>query len=193
MFVLYVILILKIQKKYLALDKHSLDTSSILKNSWLAGMTDADGNFNVIISKPKNKKSMRIQTQYTLELRQKYHRSCPITTSYFDIMTIISKGFNTHLYKRSRKLNDTVCNSYVIVAGFIISNTTVNSYFTKFPLYSSKRLDYLDWDLIRSKVRENANLGNKNPQLIKECTVIKLSMNSKRKYFNWDHLRLLQA
>lgn len=100
-------------KKYLALDMYSLDTSSILKNSWLAGMTDTDGNFNVIICKPENKKSMGIQTQYTLELRKKYHRCWLITTSYFDIMTIISKGFNTNLYKPSRKLNDTVCMSLI--------------------------------------------------------------------------------
>nr|QJS52072.1 putative LAGLIDADG homing endonuclease [Stigeoclonium helveticum] len=176
---------------FIALNKQSLDISPIVENSWLAGMTDADGNFNVIISKPKNKKSMRIQTQYTLELRQQYHRSSIITTSYFDIMSAIAINFNTKLYARSRMLNNTICNSYVLVAGSIAFNFSVNSYFTKFPLYSSKRLDYLDWDLIRSKVRENVKLKSKKPQLIKECTKIKSGMNSKRNYFNWDHLKLL--
>ncbi len=142
--------------KFNVLEKHNLDMSPILENAWLSGMTDADGNFNVAIYKRKDKKnSYRINTQYTLELRQEYHRTSLFSGSYFGIMNMIAKAFNVNLYKRSRKINNVICNSFLVSAGSIASNVIVNSYFTKFPLYSSKRLDYLDWDLIRNKVRDH--------------------------------------
>jgi hypothetical protein len=51
----------------LGITKMSLDLSPINSNAWLSGFTDADGNFNVIISNRKNSKSIRVQTQYRIE------------------------------------------------------------------------------------------------------------------------------
>jgi hypothetical protein len=58
-------------------------------------------------------------------------------------------------------------------------------YLKKFPLLSSKHLDFLNWEkcfrLILDKVH-NTDYGR---ELILEA---KNSMNDKRTYFNWDHL-----
>jgi hypothetical protein len=66
---------LHIRKLGLNILKLPLDLSPINSNAWLAGFTDADGNFNVIIANRKNSKSIRVQTQFRIELRQVYHRS----------------------------------------------------------------------------------------------------------------------
>jgi hypothetical protein len=131
--------------KFVALKKNKLDISPIVENAWLSGMTDADGNFNVVICKRKHtQNSYGINNQYTLEQRQQYHRlSLFSNSSYLDIIVIISKAFNVNLYERSRKINNTTLKSYLLSVGSINSNIIVSSYFTKFPLYSSKRLDFI--------------------------------------------------
>jgi hypothetical protein len=60
----------------------------------------------------------------------------------------------------------------------------VRYYFDKYPLLSSKRLDYLDWCLIIDKWNNEV----RSSQMIKECLLLKSQMNSKRTVFNWDHL-----
>lgn len=50
--------------------KKELDTSPINSNAWLAGFSDADANFSINICKWWNKKSMRVQLFYRLEVAQ---------------------------------------------------------------------------------------------------------------------------
>lgn len=59
----------------------------------------------------------------------------------------------------------------------------VKSYFNKYPLMSSKHLNYLCF-------LEGLNYLNKRLTIkeIMEIQVIKNSMNNKRTYYNWDHL-----
>ncbi len=59
--------ILQDKNRIIGITKMPLDMSPINSNSWLSGFTDADGNFNVIISHRKNSKSIRVQTQYRIE------------------------------------------------------------------------------------------------------------------------------
>jgi len=92
-----------------------------------------------------------------------------------------------NLYERSRKLNNSNCKSYFLSVGSVASNDIVNSYFIKFPLYSSKRLDFVDWNLIRNKVIQNTKPNNL--VLVEQCTTIKAGINSKRTDFNWNHLK----
>ena len=53
-----------------------LDTSDIGSNAWLAGMTDADGNFSINLINGKNRSS-RAMPYYCLELRQNYQKNSP--------------------------------------------------------------------------------------------------------------------
>jgi hypothetical protein len=55
------------KNRAIGITKMPLDMSPINSNSWLSGFTDADGNFNVIISYRKNSKSIRVETQYRIE------------------------------------------------------------------------------------------------------------------------------
>nr|QCQ69117.1 LAGLIDADG endonuclease [Powellomyces hirtus] len=173
--------------EFISLDKLGLDLSPILGNSWLAGFSDADSNFNVIISQRSNKNSIRVQTQFRIELRQTYHRKDMVGTYgtiYFDIMSIIANVLGVNVYNRARLLGESMTYQYYFVAGTVRARNTVRYYFTSFPLLSSKRLDFLDWCKI-------ADLSKDIPltaSTISSCNKIKAGMNKGRTVFNWDHL-----
>jgi hypothetical protein len=59
------------------------------------------------------------------------------------------------------------------------------AYFSFFPLYSSKYLDYKDWEKASILILEK---NHYTKQGILEIDFLKNSMNLKRTYFNWDHL-----
>jgi len=58
-------------------------------------------------------------------------------------------------------------------------NLAVRTYLTRYPLFSSKYLDYLVWDKVLIKM---VKIEHKNADLILK---LKESMYSKRTYFNW--------
>ena len=64
-------------------------------------------------------------------------------------------------------------------------NLALVEYLKKYPLFSSKHLNYKDW----LKVLNYFNLKEHNtPKSIKAIIEIKSKMNDKRSEFNWDHL-----
>lgn len=152
-----------------------LDRSEMFSNAWLSGFSDADGNFNISISSRRKSKNKRISISFRLELKK--------DETYFLICSKIANYFGVSLYIRERIINKNVYFSYLIVAHSILSHEKVCLYFDKYPLFSSKYLNYLDWKRIHllqktKKINENFNI----------CLFIKNSFNNKRKIFLWDHL-----
>jgi hypothetical protein len=172
----------KNSKNLIPLKSKGLDYSEVLSNSWLAGFTDGDGNFNVIITKKKGNNYI-IQTQFRIELRQTYHRFGNYGTTYWDILSIIANLLGVNVYNRSKILNDTIIYQYLIKSSTIRSIKFTRYYFDKYPLLSSKYLDYLCW----CKIVDLSAKKPLTPAIIKECEKIKLKMNTNRKEFNWDH------
>jgi hypothetical protein len=66
-------------------------------------------------------------------------------------------------------------------------NLIVN-YLEKYPLFSSKYLDYKDWKKIVLLIFENKHYTE---QGIDKTVFVRNNMNKKRTLFNWDHLNLL--
>jgi hypothetical protein len=166
------------------------DLSPVLENPWLAGFTDADGNFSTIISNIKGTQRIRIQSIFRIELRQTYPRTnltANYGTTYWDILSIIAGLLGVNVYNRARFLNQTICYTYFFVASTVRSLKLVRYYFDKYPLLSSKRLDYLDWCLIIDKWNNEV----RSSKMVQECMFLKSQMNSKRTVFNWDHLDYL--
>jgi hypothetical protein len=85
-----------------------LDSSPIEANSWLSGFTDADGNFNINVSKRKKANSrLRIALNYRLELTQesKYFASDnDNSNSLFPILNKIATLFCCPVYTRTREI-----------------------------------------------------------------------------------------
>jgi hypothetical protein len=59
------------------------------------------------------------------------------------------------------------------------------NYLDKYPLFSSKYLNYKDWIKVLSYFEAKKNT---EPDSIKAIVEIKSQMNNKRTEFNWDHL-----
>lgn len=164
-----------------------LDESELFSNSWLSGMTDADGNFSLSLYKKK-----RINIWYRLELKQSYESkySNNDNNNYFTIMSKISKMFNSKLYTRSRELNlcDTIklYHSYIVMVSNKNNISLVKKYFNKYPLLSSKNNDYKDW----SEVSNIIEIKGQNIETYKYVEKIRNNYNKTRKIFNWDHLNI---
>lgn len=170
-----------INLKYnLNITKLPLDNSDINSNAWLAGITDADGNFTISLEGKygiDNYSSIirsRVKCIYSIRQRiidKDTEKSC------IPFMTEIANLFQCNInYK-----------SYNILTFLAQSNTNhhlIKSYFDKYPLMTSKYLDYLSF-------LEGLNYLGKHLTIkeIFEIQVLKNNMNDKRTYYNWDHLK----
>lgn len=60
-------------------------------------------------------------------------------------MQAIASEFNGNLITYKRKRSDGSFKSILVRTASKASNTLLDHYFSQFPLFSSKRLDYQDW------------------------------------------------
>jgi hypothetical protein len=164
-----------------------LDTSLIETNSWFSGFTDADGNFSINIHKRSNKNLTRVQLYYRLEIKQDYHwlDSDGLRPSLFPIMSKIARYLGVNIYSRSRTLKDKVFFSFTVVSHNKNSFLKLTDYFNKYPLLSSKYLDYKSWIYV-------LDLQMANPittAYLDKAINIRKDFNKTRTTYNWDHLK----
>ena len=168
------------------LEKFPLDESPIESNSWFSGFTDADGNFSINIHKRTNRNSTRVQLYYRLEINQNYHKldSEGSKVSFFPIMSKIGLFLGVTVFSRSRLTKDKIFYSFSVISHNKDSNLKVCEYFNKFPLLSSKYLDYKDWSDIL-----NLQISNKiTTSYLDKAIKIRTDFNSTRKTYMWNHL-----
>lgn len=170
-----------------------LDLSSLDSNSWLAGFTDADGNFNVTLyDRKKNGVFLRtsVQTSFRIEVKQNSSREVSQDqggASYFYILSEIAAFFTVSLYTRTRKTEDKLYYAFMAITHNSRSHEIVRKYFDRFPLYSSKYLAYKDWCLV-----QDLHKGSLNKEKLDKIKIIKNNFNSKRRVYNFSHLDSLQ-
>ena len=159
--------------------------SSLLSDAWLSGFIDADGSFSVQHTKKENAKKRKISCRLRVEQRMIEPSS---NNSYFDILNKIATFLLCNLL--TRKQNATGNIYYTLTASSLESLKVIIDYFNKYPLYSSKYLDYKDWEIV-AKLR----LNNKHytEDGIAKVDLAKNSMNNSRTFFNWDHLKNLPS
>lgn len=167
------------------LDKLKTDTSPIESNAWFAGFSDADSNFNIIVSEKKNKKK-RIQIQYRLEIKH-FHNSCYkdslINHSFYDVCEKIANFLKGGFYFRSRPTHH--C-GLIVTSHSFTSHARLIEYFEKFPLFSSKFLDYCDWKRVYELQCHKLHL---TPAGIQTSLNTKKNLHSTRLSFSWFHLK----
>lgn len=152
-----------------------LDLSNLNSNSWFAGFSDADSYFQVSLTKNKKLDTIKkIKCFYRLEIQQNYHGELE---SYKNVIESISKFIQTNLLSRQRIINNKEHFSYIVITSSNATNLLVDNYFKKYPMFSSKQLNYLEW----SKV---LHLKLNKKHLIKSgalmCLEAKNNMNTKR-------------
>lgn len=103
--------------------------------------------------------------------------------SYEPILNQICLFLNVKLATRTR-LN--FKNSYYIVrVENQNSSQILINYIKKYPLLSSKYLDYLDWEKSFGIIFKKEHMTIQGKELILD---LKKNMNDKRTKFNWSHL-----
>lgn len=156
----------------LNIEKKDKDINDITSNSWLAGFIDADGHFSVRTT--LGNKYPKIECKFELSQRQIDHNN----QDNFEYLNLIA-NFLSSTVKEIRM--DKAKPEYRIRTTSLSSNLVLVSYLEKYPLFSSKYLNYKDW----VKVLEYFE-SKKHTELesIKAIIEIKLQMNNKRTEFN---------
>jgi LAGLIDADG endonuclease len=175
-----------ILNKIKILENKPLDSSPIDSNAWLSGFTDADGNFSINIHKRTNKNSTRVQLTYRLEINKNYHKldTEGNKVSFFPIISKIGLYLGVTVYSRARIIKDNIYFSFIVVSHNKLSNCKVCDYFNKYPLLSSKFLDYKDWN----KILNLQNLNSLTTSYLEVALTIRNDFNKTRTTFVWDHL-----
>jgi hypothetical protein len=166
------------------IEKLTVKKGNLDKDNWLSGFIDADGSFSIQHTKLENGAKKR-KISCRLRIEQRMYE--PVSgDSYFDILTEISTLLNCNL--NIRKQVSTGNEYFNITASSRKSLSTIITYFKSFPLYSSKYLDYKNWEQAATLILENDHYTENG---IIKINYLKDNMNLKRTYFNWDHLNNL--
>ena len=172
------------------LEIKGIDNSPVDSNPWLAGFSDADANFSINIHKRSNKNATRIQLFYRLEIRQTSHRlnnegEQGHGQSYFSIMSKVASYLGSNVLSRSRIKGDKQFYSFIVMAHNKVSLIKIIDYFNKFPLLSSKYLDYISWCYVLDLQQKNS----RTTSYLDEALIIRKDFNKTRTTYNWNHLK----
>lgn len=155
---------------------HTVNSSDILGNAWLAGFIDADGSFDVNARSYSGKH--RVEARCRIEQRM----VDPYTnTSYEPLLSCICNALGVPL-ATSRHHGDTY---YVIQISSLIGRTTLSLYLSQYPLWSSKRMNYNDWLVVHGMIIDKTHLSAEGRAKVMD---IKIGMNSKRTHYDWTYL-----
>lgn len=166
--------------------KLPLDNSNLDSNAWLAGFIDSDGHFSIKLTGNYNSNDSnvrgRVQCVFTINQSELYRvtleSNVPFMTKLAEFfqVNLSSKTENSPLFKEPAK-------KVVFYAQSDRKHYIITTYLTKFPLMTSKHLNYLAF------FKGLNYLGKRlNKEEILEVQALKNSMNNKRTEFNWDHL-----
>lgn len=175
------------------INKLPLNKDNLENSSWLSGFVDADGSFSVQYTKTEKgpdatggwtcfagAKKRKISCRLRIEQRI----SDPITNeSYFYILNQVCLFLNCKLLTRKQKSTNNTY--YTLAASSKLSLDIIINYFNKYPLFSSKYLDYKDWEKVADLIINNQHYSK---QGINTVELVRSRMNTKRTDFSWDHL-----
>ena len=177
----------KINQLHLLIDwlnnKHNMniprlpvDNTPLNENGWLTGFIEADGNFFIGYSEKQ------IICKFNLEQRMIFLKTLE---SYETILSQICSFLNVKLAIRDRLNHKNPI--YIIRVENKASVQILIDYLNKYPLLSSKRMDFKDWEKSFSLIVEKKHLTEQGKEII---LAAKNNMNDKRTNFNWDYLNL---
>lgn len=164
------------------LEKLPLNKDNLENSSWFSGYVDSDGSFSVLYTKTEQGAKKR---KISCRLRIEQRILDPITNdSYYDILNQICLFLNCNLLTRTQKSTNNTY--YTLAASSKVSLDIIINYFNKYPLFSSKYLDYKDWEQVAYLIVNSKHLTVKG---INTIELVRSRMNTKRTEFNWDHLK----
>lgn len=141
-------------------DKPHLNTSSDLNNHWLAGFLDADGSFQIkVLDRVEPNSKPCIEVRLYIQVDQKTRL----------LLDLIKDNFGGNIgYRKSQ-------DTYYYSSTSFGSAKKLIVYLDRFPLQSSKYLNYLKWRKAYLLVQTKNHLTTEGQNMIKQ---IKSTMNS---------------
>ena len=170
--------------------KYSYQTQDFSQDAWLAGFAEADGSFGITFTKKETDESGKITKKRKVGCRFRIEQRmiCPHSGESYEPLL---KKIATFLDVNLNVVNRTSGNQYFnITAKSRKSLSILKNYFNTYPLFSSKYLDYLDWQKVVDLILSQTHYEDKNLDLVEE---LKNGMNHNRSNLNWDHLSLLDG
>lgn len=172
--------------------KLPLSSMSLESSSWLAGFIDGEGSFQVraTASNARNKYPV-IECRFEICQSKTYYNGSSNYDFMYHIANFLESSFKEVLVKRKFP-------QYRIRTVTLSSNNILISYLEKYPLFSTKYLDYKDWLKVIEIYKVNLNLkgGNQKPEnlpnqinVIEQINDIKNVMATRRTIFYWNHLK----
>ena len=102
-------------------------------------------------------------------------------------MSKIALFLGVTVYSRSRINKDKIYYSFIVMSSNKLSNYIVCDYFNKYPLLSSKLLDFKDF----CHIVKLQNLNKLTTSYLDIAIKIRTDFNKTRTTFVWDHLKNL--
>lgn len=149
----------------------ALGSSNVLAPQWVTGISDSEGNFSLFVQKTKNGYKFSLSYKVT----QKKHSAGIL----YDLQRYFECG-NVHIDNRKEKaLKFNVTKLDDIINKII-------PHFDKYPLLSSKNLDYQDFKKVAFMLKDGLHL---NEEGMNNIFSVKENMNSKRSFEErWNYL-----
>lgn len=173
--------------------KQPLCSLPLAEDAWLAGFIDTDGCFYIELAKKTKITNRRIVCRFQLRQRMVYPKKAGVdlpedfNESYENILSLVASYLCVKLNIHKVK-NPIITEQYTIDIGSVKSRKVLRAYLDRFPLLTSKFLDYKDWCLADDYIILKQHYLEEK---IIEIGKLKSSMNSSRTYFNWYHLKAL--
>lgn len=158
-------------------DVMPVDISPLFSNAWLAGFAEGDSSFYI------NATSVRVSTYWELvQSRVDF----TLIEQYKPIMEAIAGMMMCNWgMKQVTNSSGTISHRIRVRTTALAGNLIAAKYFTQFPLFSSKRLDFQGW---RDVVALQVNRTSVTEDGRKQAAIVKSGTNSNRTLFDWSHL-----
>lgn len=169
------------KNKGLAINKYPVQTQDFSKDAWLAGFIDADGSFGIIHIKKETDESGKTtkKRKVACRLRIEQRMVDPNTNeSYEPLFNNIALFLGVNLVVVTRNTGKQYFN---ITAKSRESISVIKNYLNTYPLFSSKYLDFLDWEKVVDLILSQTHYDDENSYLIEE---LKSGMNNSRTNIN---------
>lgn len=164
-----------------------INNSPILSNAWLAGFSDGDSTFQISLSK-EEPNTVSLNPYYCLEVAEFYikHQEEAFINHQSNslYMQPLADALNVKLERVER------VSSLRVRASRVDNTKLLIDYFTQYPLFSTKYINYLDWVKVIALRNKAKSIGDPLYTIYEEVLGIKNNYNSKRdpNTYTWHHL-----
>lgn len=157
--------------------KLPLNLDPLDSTPWFSGFIDADGSFFIRFSKA-GKYPAHIECRFIIVQRQIDISSF----SLFDILNSIANFLSSTVKQTKTSTNYP---NFEVRTLNLNSNSILVNYLDRFPLFSSKYLDYLVWKDVLNLFKNGEHHNDLGRDKIFK---LKMTINNSRTVFIWDHL-----